>query len=180
MSFLEGIDGLADSIGSEGANAYARGAIIGWGARQGMSGRSTLTALRSAGFGIANGTFWDIWQGTQAQIAAGQTSAALPVDVTTGEILPGEPPEGWTGKYVHQVTGTYRYRAPSGETVVESRTVGLLSGQPLTPAEASAAAMDLFSTPSDEEGGTDLPDGSDMMTLQLTGAWYQVPQRRWA
>ena len=174
VSWLGDLGALQDTLGSEGAETYARGAILNYGARAGYSANATLGMLRQAGVGFRRQDALATFRGIKAQIAAGQTAAMIPVDATTGEILPGTPPDNWTGRYVHQVTATFRSRQEDGTYAVTQRSLGLLSGQPLSPGEAARAALGILETPVGEDSEERYPGVGDVLSLQLTGAWYQT------
>lgn len=174
MSFLAG-EGLDESVlSSPGAATYARGAIIGAGARSGESGQSVLNVLRAFGLGFRTEDFYQTWNAVKAQLAANQTATALNVDTTTGEILPGTPPENWTGQYVHQVTATFRTRDDEGNYELRQRTLGIKSTIALSPFEAAQSALGIMETPSDDETEGGYGESGDLMTMQLTGAWYDT------
>ncbi|WP_343576701.1 hypothetical protein [Mycobacterium sp.] len=174
MSDLGDLGDLWGTIGSMGAAAYARGQILGRAARIGMSGRAALRALRGAGIGVGSSSFWPAWRQIRQQMAINAQASALPVDYTTGELLAAEAPPGWTGRYVHQVTAQFRHRTEAGETAIQSRTLGVVSNVPLSPSEAVRAAMDIIETPTDSDSPTGYPVASQILTMALTGAWYQT------
>lgn len=174
MSYLAG-EGLDDDIlGSPGAQSYARGAIIGAGARAGESGASVLGSLRAFGLGLRTQDFYDVWRAISAQIATSQTASALNVDANTGQIMPGGAPANWTGQYVHQVTATFRTRDDQGNYELAQRTLGIKSVNTLSPFEASQAALGILEAPVDEEDEGGYGESGDLMSLQLTGAWYDT------
>jgi hypothetical protein len=96
------------------------------------------------------------------------------VDFTTGTVLPSEPPENWTGRYVHQVTVTYRTRDTEGNYELHTRTLGVKSSTPLSPMAASNAALDIMEEEPEPGGTPRLPDVAGVLSTQLTGVWYDT------
>lgn len=174
MSYLAGEGLTEDILSSPGAQSYARGQIIGAGARAGESGASVLGSLRAFDLGLRTQDFYDVWRAVRAQVGAALSATQLSVDVTTGEILPGTPPTNWTGQYVHQVTATFRTRDDEGNYELHQRTLGIKSTNALSPFEAAQAAMGILETPVDEDDEGGYAESGDLMSLQLTGAWYDT------
>lgn len=174
MSWTEDFSGLTATLGAPGAVDYARGAIIGAGISAGASANSVLRALRSAGIGFRRESFLETWAGLKAQAEINQTANALPVDSATGQLLPGTPPENWTGQYVHQVTATFRTRLTDGTYEISQRPMGIVDTQPLTPFEAAQATMNILETPVTDEDEDRYPRAADVLSLTLTGAWYRT------
>lgn len=174
MSFLEGLDLIGADLGSEGAVAYARGAIIGAGARAGASTYAVAKALRENGIGFRYINIRDTLAAAVAELAAGQSATALQVDSTTGEILPGTPPADWTGQYVHQVTATFRTRDDEGNYQLHQRTLGIKGSTVLTPYEAAQAALGILETPEDDDTEGGYGAAGDLLSMQLTGVWYDT------
>lgn len=173
MSWLGDLGGLTGNLDAPGAAAYARGAIIGGAARAGWSGAQTLRQLRGLGIGIRTQDFYSTWRDIRGQVAAGQTSAMVPPGVTDTSALGAAAPEGWTGRYTHQVTATYRYTSETGERVLVTRTMGLVSDNLLSPIEASQAALGLIEANGGEETEGGYPQAGEVLSLSLTGQWYQ-------
>jgi hypothetical protein len=154
--------------------AYARGAIIMAGAREGYSIGSVTQALSGYGVSFTRGQVSQQYHAYEEIIAQGQSAAQLSVDADTGEILGGNPPDNWTGQYVHQVTATFRARTSSGEYELRTRTLGIKGSSILTPEEASAAVMTIIETPIDEEDEDTYGSAGDLLTTSLTGAWFDT------
>jgi hypothetical protein len=174
MSFTDALFDLQGSFDSPGAIAYGRGALISAGVRQGVSANGILRGLQSLGIGMNRQSGLDTIRAVAGQIAASQTAQALQFDASSGELLTGTPPENWTGQYVHQVTGTFRTRTTSGGYEVSSRTLGIKSSSALSPGEAASAAMDILETPIGEEDVDTYGAEGDLVSLSLTGAWYDT------
>lgn len=159
---------------SEGAMAYTRGAIIGAGVREGYSIGSVRQALSGYGVSFTGSQVSNAYNALAEIIAQGQSASALSVDTSTGEILSGTPPDNWTGQYVHQVTATFRAQATTGEYELRTRTLGVKSDTPLTPAQAADAAMNVIEMPVDEEDEDTYGSVGNLLALNLTGAWYDT------
>jgi hypothetical protein len=157
-----------------GAIAYGRGAVIAGGVRAGQSANSILRGLQTLGIGINRAVGLDAIRAVAGQIAASQTAQALQLDMSSGELLTGNPPANWTGQYVHQVTGTFRTRTTGGGYELSSRTLGIKSSSALSPGEAASAAMDILETPIGEEDVDSYGAEGDLVGLSLTGAWYDT------
>lgn len=175
MSIIEGpFDPDLFDTSTEGGTAYARGAIIQAGVNEGYSIGSVRSALSGYGVSFSSGQVSSIYNNLAGIREAGQTASALPVDVSTGEIFAGEPPDDWTGSYVHQVTATFRSQLESGGYELRTRTIGIKSSELLTPFEASQAAMSLIDQPIDEEDQDTYGGIGNLLTTSLTGAWYDT------
>jgi hypothetical protein len=161
-------------LSTEGGMAYARGAIIQAGVREGYSIGSVTQALQGYGVSFSRGQISQQYHAYEDIVAAGQSAAQLSVDASTGEVLGGNPPEDWTGQYVHQVTATFRARTSSGEYELRTRTMGIKGSTILTPDEASQAALGIIETPIDEEDEDTYGSAGDLLSLSLTGAWYDT------
>jgi hypothetical protein len=168
---------LSDTLGAEGAEAYARGAIITAAVNSEVSKNQTMAMLRAAGVGFRETQVSTIYDLLSDQRAASQTASALNFDSTTGQILPGNPPENWTGQFTHEVTATFRTRSETGVYELSSRTLYLKGSTVLTPEEASQAAMGILSEPPETEGYEEMPDVTSLLTMSLTGAWYTTRGR---
>jgi hypothetical protein len=174
MSDLGDLGDIIGTLGVEGAESYTRGALIGYGVRAGLTQTATMDLLRQANVGFRTQQFGQIYNDYRYQIAAGATAAALDFDSNTGELLPGSPPANWTGQYVHQVTATFRTRNQEGEYELAQRTLGIKASDTLTPYEAIQEAMGVIETApllGDEDR---YPRAQDLLTMTLTGAWYDT------
>ena len=157
-----------------GSMAYARGAIMQAGAEEGYSLGSIRNAL--AGYGIDYEETWlrNAYNGMAEIVGNRPAATELSIDSSTGEILSGSPPDNWTGQYVHQVTGQFRAKATTGEYELRTRTFGIKSDVPLTPLDAANAAMQIIDMPVSEEDEDRYGSVGDLLTLNLTGAWYDT------
>lgn len=174
MSLDDGTSSLGDVLGSPGAAEYARGAIMAAGAASGASGASVLGQLRSYGLGIRTQSFYQTYNALQARYAANASASSLSVDSTTGLFAAGNPPENWTGQYVHQVTATFRTRDDQGNYMLSQRTLGVKSATVLTPYDASQAALSVINTPVEDDDQGRYGGAGDLLGLTLTGAWYDT------
>ncbi len=109
-----------------------------------------------------------------AQITAAQQSPYLAYDVSAGTLLDTPAPANWTGQYVHQVTATFRTRQDDGSYLTRSRTIGVKAGAPLDPLNAAGVAMYILSSPVEPDDLGNYPAVSDLMTLQLTGVYFDT------
>jgi hypothetical protein len=159
---------------TEGGTAYARGAIIEAGVREGYSIGSVRLALAGYGVSFSSAQVSGAYNAMAGIVAAGQTAQALPVDVNTGEIFAGEPPDDWTGSYVHQVTGVFRAQTESGGYELRTRTIGIKSTQLLTPFDAAQAAMSIIEAPIEGDDQGTYGGMGDLLSTSLTGAWYDT------
>jgi hypothetical protein len=174
MSVLGGGDFSGLDLGSPGAAAYARGAIITAGVLAGWSGAATLAALRSAGLGVRTQSFYNAFSEAKARYEQGQSAAAVPPEVVAGESVLGQPPPNWTGRYVHQVTATFRVRNPEGTYAYVTRTMGILSDQLLTPEQAARSALGILETGEAATEEERYPSVSNLLNLSTTGVWYHT------
>jgi len=174
MSDIGDLGILVDALGTEGAESYARGAIITGAVNAGVSKNQTMAMLREAGVGFRETQVSTVYDLLSDQRAASQTASALNFDSTTGQLLPGNPPENWTGQYTHEVTALFRTRNEAGAYELSSRTMYMKGSTVLTPAEAAANAMSIMEEPPPPESDSELPSVSDLLTLSLTGAWYST------
>jgi hypothetical protein len=158
-------------LSTDGGTAYARGAIIEAGVREGYSIGSVRQALAGYGVGFSSSQVSETYNALSGIISAGQTAAALPVDVTTGEIFAGPPPENWTGQYVYQVTATFRAQTESGGYELRTRTMGVKSTEVLSANDAVNAAMSLVNAPVEEEDEDTYGGMGNLLTMSMTGAW---------
>lgn len=161
-------------LSTEGAMAYTRGAILQAGAEEGYSLGSVRNAL--AGYGIDYEEVWlrNAYNGVADIVGNRPAATELSIDTSTGEILSGSPPDNWTGQYVHQVTGQFRAKATTGKYELRTRTFGIKSDVPLTPLDASNAAMQIIEMPVSEDEEDRYGAIGDLLTLNLTGAWYDT------
>lgn len=179
MSWAEGLGGLSDALssGAPGAAAYARGAIIYAGAQAGASGQSVISQLRSLGISIRRSDFYQTWNAIQDRIGSGTTSMSIPLGVASGAPLVGEPPAGWQGQFVHEVTATIRERTSDGGYALRTITRFVNNGDILSPVEASNQVITMLTTPSDR-GVAYVAKASDLLATSLTGLWYRQSSRR--
>lgn len=178
MSWLNTVTEISRLGGITGAAAsYLRGVIIQAAVGEGASANSILSALSANGLGIRRDQGLQLVSAEQSRQAAGATASRLNLNSPSSELLGTAPPANWTGQYIHQVTATYRTRDEEGNYILHTRTLGLKSATALTPADAMAAAQDIMtsSIPAEEEGNYPLP--SDVMSMSLTGVWYDVQNR---
>jgi hypothetical protein len=161
-------------LSTEGGMAYARGAIIEAGVREGYSIGSVRQALSGFGISFAGAQVSSVYNVLSENIAAGQTAAALSVDAATGQVLSGSPPDGWTGQYVHQVSATFRTQGTTGEYELRTRTMGIKSSELLDPFDAMAAATQIIETPVDEDDEDTYGSSGDLLSLSLSGVWYDT------
>lgn len=174
MSWLGDFGDLQGTLGAEGAQSYARGAIIGAAARAGWSANQTLGALRSAGLGFRRADFLRAYGAVVSGIQASQTASSIPLEaIGTPGGLP-EPPANWTGQYLHQVTVTFRQPGEGGQSVILTRTMGIKSAEVLSPFEAAQAALGIIETPVPEEEESGYPSASQVVSVQLTGLWHDT------
>lgn len=159
------------------ATSYLRGAIIQQAVSAGASANSILSALSANGLGLRRQQGLALVNEEQSRQAASGTASQLNLTSSTAQLLDTAPPENWTGQYVHQVTATYRTRDEEGNYILHTRTLGLKSTNALTPAQAIQSATDIMTSdvPSDEEADYPLP--SDVLSMSLTGTWYDVQNR---
>lgn len=161
-------------VSAPGVADYSRGAIISYGVGQGWSANRILAETTAAGVGIRRSQGLELVKAEQGRQGQAPSAAALGVDYTTGSILPGAPPENWTGQYVHQVTVTYRVTNEEGAYELHTRTLGVKSGVPLTPMAASNAALDIMEEEPEAGATPRLPMTTGVLTTQLTGVWYDT------
>ena len=174
MSIIEGPYDDTFDLSTQGGMAYARGAIIQAGVREGYSIGSVTQALQGYGVSFSGDQISAQYHQYEEILAQGQSAAQLSVDADTGEILGGNPPDDWTGQYVHQVTATFRARTSSGEYELRTRTLGIKGSTLLTPQEATDAASIIIGSPVDEEDEDTYGSTGDLLTTQLTGAWFDT------
>ena len=174
MSVFGDLSELAGTLDSAGAVAYARGAIIQAGVLGGASANATLSALRDAGVGFNRANFLQTWREAQDQLGPAQRAGSLPLDASTGQIVPGEPPGDWTGQMVHQVTATWRTKETDGTWSIHSKPYGIIDTAWLTPAQAAQSALDMINTPMSSDEAERYPSGGDILSLTLTGGWYRT------
>lgn len=159
---------------SAGVRAYLRGVVVTQAVTAGASANQIIAALQGTGYGVRRQTMLSVIGQAKARAAASQTSYQLPFGQPASELLKEPAPAGWTGRYVHQVTATYRTTDEEGNYLLHTRTLGIISNHLLTPEQATAAALDIMtqSLPSDEEER--YPLSGDILSLELSGTWYQV------
>ena len=178
MSWLETLGDLASLGGISGAaHSYLRGQIITQAVRAGASANSILKALSGYGLGIRRTQGLAMVRGEQARQLAGATANQISATDSLGQLLGTTPPANWTGRYMHQVTVTYRTRTPEGDYQLHTRTLGIKSTELLSPETATQGALDIMNTGAltAEEGAYPLP--SDILTSAMTGIWYDTQRR---
>lgn len=161
-------------LSDNGTMAYSRGAILQAGVEEGYSLGSIRNAM--AGYGVDYEETWlrNAYNGMAEIVGNRPAATELSIDTSTGEILSGNEPDGFTGQYVHQVTAQFRAKATTGEWELRTRTMGIKSDVPLTPLDAANAAMTLIEMPVSEEDEDTYGSVGDLLTLNLTGAWYDT------
>jgi hypothetical protein len=176
LSIIEGPYGDDFDLSTQGGVAYARGAIIQAGVREGYGIGSVVQALQGYGISFRGEQVSQTYHAYEEVLAAGQSAAQLSVDADTGEVLGGNPPDNWTGQYVHQVTATFRARTSSGTYEMRSRPLGIKSPVLLSPEEAVNAAQTIIEAPVDEEDEDRYGGIGDLLVSNLTGVWYDTPR----
>jgi hypothetical protein len=159
-------------LSTQGGVAYARGAIIQAGVREGYSIGSVTQALQGYGVSFTRGQVSQSYHAYEEILAAGQSATQLSVDAVTGEVLGGNPPDNWTGEYVHQVTSTFRARTSSGAYELRTRTLGIKSSTLLTGEESVNAAQTIIEMPVGEDDEDTYGGIGDLLYSQPTGVWY--------
>jgi hypothetical protein len=159
-------------LSTQGGVAYARGAIIQAGVREGYSIGSVTQALQGYGVSFTGSQVSQTYHAYEEVLAQGQSAAQLSVDASTGEVLGGNPPDNWTGQYVHQVTATFRARTSSGQYELRTRTLGIKSSELLSPEDAVNAAQSVIETPIDEDDEDTYGGVGDLLSSNLSGVWY--------
>ena len=178
MSWLETLGDLSSLGGISGAaHSYLRGQIITQAVRAGASANSILRGLSGYGLGVRRNQGLALVRGEQARQLAGRTSNALDLTQPIDQLLGTAPPANWTGQFVHQVTVTYRTRTPEGGYELHTRTMGIKSSQLLTPEEATQGALDIMADNALDAEEGDYPLPSDILSVSLSGAWYDTQGR---
>jgi hypothetical protein len=172
LSIIEPPYGDDFDLSTQGGVAYARGAIIQAGVREGYSIGSVVQALHGYGVSFSAGQVSQTYHAYEEVLAAGQSAAQLSVDADTGEVLGGTPPDNWTGQYVHQVTATFRARTSSGAYELRTRTLGIKSSELLSPEDAVNAAQSVIETPVEEDDEDTYGGVGDLLSSNLSGVWY--------
>lgn len=159
---------------SPGTAAYYRAMGIQAGVQAGASSNSIIRALQGQGLGIRRTQLLSTISQARDRFSTATTATQIPPGESAGTVLAGEAPAGWTGRYIHQVTATYRSIDEEGNYLLHTRTLGIVTRRALTAEEASAHAFDLMTqTPlGDEE--SPYPLSADILSLELTGVWYQT------
>jgi hypothetical protein len=172
LSIIEPPYGDDFDLSTQGGVAYARGAIIQAGVRQGYGIGAVVQALQGYGIGFRGEQVSQTYHAYEEVLAAGQSAAQLSVDADTGEVLGGNPPDNWTGQYVHQVTATFRARTSSGAYELRTRTLGIKSSELLSPEDAVNAAQSVIETPVEEDDEDTYGGVGDLLSSNLSGVWY--------
>lgn len=161
-------------LSTEGGNAYARGAIIQAGVSEGYSIGSVRTALSGYGVSFAGSQVSDAYYGLSEALGREGPPASISLS-STGDMMPtGPPPDTWTGQYVGQVTATFRSRTEAGGYELRTRTFGVISDEPMSGFDATQNAMQIIESPIDEENADTYGSVGDLLTLNVTGAWYRT------
>lgn len=178
MSFGDLLSELAGSrTGSEGAAAYTRGVVITQGVRAGESANSILSGLSSLGIGLNRQLGLRTVAAEHNRQQAGATANQLDLSSPISELLGAEPPEGFTGQYVHQLAITYRSRDEEGHYMLNSITRALKSSTIMSPLEASSAVLDIMAQAPPVTEDTPEITAGDIVSVNLSGAWYDVQNR---
>jgi hypothetical protein len=172
LSIIEPPYGDDFDLSTQGGVAYARGAIIQAAVREGYGIGSLTQALQGYGISFTAGQVSQSYHAYEQILAQGQTEAQLSVDADTGEVLGGNPPDNWTGQYVHQVTATFRARTSSGAYELRTRTLGIKSSALLTGAESVNAAQTIIEMPVSDDDEDTYGAVGDLLYSQPTGVWY--------
>lgn len=177
MSWVDAINDYGADLSIPGVEQYVRGSIIQARVAQGWSQGSIRAELSTNDVGIRAEQANALIQAERLRQATGTTAAQIGVDFSTGELLPSEPPDFWTGQYVHKVTITYRTMNTDGSYKLGITTQAVKSNVTLSAEDASADALaQMMQEPEDGEEPTG-PDMSQILTTQLSGVWYDVNQR---
>ncbi len=175
MSWLDLLGSVAGLGGVAGeARSYLRGQVITQAVRAGASANSILRALSANGMGVRRGQGLDLVAQEHSRQLASSTANQIPFGSTAEQALGGAP-VNWTGKYVHQVTVTYRSTDTEGNYLLHTRTIGLPGPVLLTPEEAVQAAMGIMATePVGEAEEARYPLAKNVLTASLSGIWYDT------
>ena len=179
------IGSLQELIGLGGipnaARSYVRGAAIDYLTRAGASANSILSQLSAAGLGIRRNQGLAMIKNVRQQQASAAVAPQLALTSSTGQLLGTAPPANWTnGKFVHQVTMTYRTRDAEGNYVLHQRTIGLKSSQVLTGEQAINGALGVISQGAGGEESRYPMAVADVLATNLTGVWYDTQSRNLA
>jgi len=177
VSWVEAFNLAGVDVSTPGVADYTRGSIITWGVSQGWSNNRIQREISSLGIGISVGQLDPMVRAERSRQGANLTSTQLGMDYSAGSLVAPEPPDNWTGQYVHQVTMVYREAVGANQYELHTRTVGLKSSVPLTPSQATQAAFDIMTPELGEPGTPDMPDMAQVLTSQLTGIWYDTQGR---
>ena len=159
---------------ADGARAYMRAMGIQAGVQAGASSNAIIRALSGMGYGIRRSQALTAIAQARSRYGAATTASQIPFGESAGTVLGGEAPTGWTGKYVHQVTATYRSVDEQGNYLLHTRTLGVVTRRPLSPEEATTAAMDVMTQTPISEEESHYPLNADILSLELTGVWFQT------
>jgi hypothetical protein len=177
VSFIDALTDYGADPSIPGVASYTRGAIIQARVAQGWSIGSIKAELGTNSLSIRDTQMSALIRAEQARQATGTSAAQIGVDYATGELLPSEPPDFWTGNYVHKVTLTTRSLRSDGSYQLSTTTQAVKSGVPLSAEDATSDALNqMMQEPEDGEEPTG-PDLSQVLTTQLSGVWYDVDQR---
>ncbi|HLI74069.1 MAG TPA: hypothetical protein VKU86_09340 [Acidimicrobiales bacterium] len=142
MSFLEIVSGAAEG-GDVNALRSMLGPAISAGIREGLSGASMLRTFRAAGGAIRTYDFQRLVGEVRASEAAAGTWVAQPLDAIPGaDAFVTHTGSAFSG-YEYRVPIFYRER--EGEELTINHSVFTVRvREPITPAEAQAQAMGIF------------------------------------
>ena len=178
---MPGIGSLQELIGLGGipnaARSYVRGAAIDYLTRAGHSANSILSQLSAAGLGVRRQQGLQMISTVRTRQLAGEQAPELPLGGTGTGLLGTPPPANWTGRYVHQVTMTFRTRDEEGNYVLHERTIGLQSGTLLTGEEAINGALGVISQGTVGEESRYPMAVSDVLAINLSNVWYDTQGR---
>ena len=172
---LSDIAGLTGIPGA--AQSYVRGVVITQAVRAGASANSIIRSLSSAGIGVRRQQALQLISAEQSRQAAGATSTQLDLTQPTDVLLAAEPPPGFTGQYIHQVSYTWRTRDAEGNYLLHTRTMAIKSPTILTGLDAMNATQDILSQSDLGPGDNTWVDPNSIIGMSLSGVWYDTQNR---
>lgn len=152
---------------ARGANpgpSMLTGAIKGF-QSEGQSATGALRAYRDAGFGVTTQRWYQQWGGVSRAVAAAGDLAGLPGDNRLGPDQYTPWAAGRSGSYAHQVR-VISHDSELGVPIEHEWTI--ITSDPMSPDEATAAAIDEFDQAT-EEGGSG--EGQVVWGAVLVGAY---------
>jgi hypothetical protein len=168
MVFFDAVErigaGTAGETVNVGRNMLAP--LINQGISEGLSGRSMLGALQSAGLGIRRGSFYDLVANVRDSIAASPAIAASPMDALPDLSNIVDWRGGKADTYLYRLNVFTRERDENGEFQITNRAWDVQSESLITPEEASAKVSDNWET-SDEYP-------SELMGITVRGVYHQT------